>query len=871
MAERRAIEVRCDPPAGWAEAGPRRATATDALADRLVDGGRLALERVFRLTPVRGAGEGGTARVVVPEPRGEAFVVVLRQPSGALSIHRALPRPSRRGAEAVFELPLLPSLAARREGRRIREAVVLVLRAAARVEEGAVATLARTFEEAAFRRAGLAERLVHVTLEGLAEGRLAPASPSLLAAPPERNLLLLHGTFSHTASAFQDLARGGFFEALAPLYGGRVVGFDHHTVSRTPAENARRLAAALPGEEPFLFDVVAHSRGGLVLRTLLEQPAEVGPLASRFACGRAVLAAVPNLGTPLASSARWDLALSGWLNLFDLLPPAPAPLLGEFVAEALLWFARRVTTILPGLAAMDGQGPAVAALERSAVPAAYSALAASHRASGALALRLLESGVDRFFGEPHDLVVPTKGCFVLDRAGGGRVSEERVGLFGEGGLLGRRSRRPVHHLDLFAREEAVAFLVATLAGEPSALDGLTRRHAGGRRPAAEGASTPAERDGPTRRARTGTRAPKLGETRREALELTLLPGDRGGATALLLARYGTARVVAEVPRKGAAWREIIRGHERLRACFDGDGRPLPSTSALERWGALLFETLLPGETRRLWDAARGAAGGSATDVVFTSLLDWVADKPWELAYDPHRRTWLAASEANFTRNVITAIPCEARPPRKRPLAILVVAAQPAGLSTLSWEEEAGAVRAGLAPLVDKGLARVRVERAVTVEALHRLVADGPCDVLHFVGHGTWDAERRTGSLLLESASGAVAPVEAPVLKALLAGRGLSLVVLNACLSARGSRGDLARGVAPALVAAGVPAVVANQFSVLDVAALVFARELYRSLALGRALGDAAREARLAVRCDAACGPVDWAVPVVYARDPGAVL
>jgi Uncharacterized protein conserved in bacteria len=164
-----------------------------------------------------------------------------------------------------------------------------------------------------------------------------------------------------------------------------------------------------------------------------------------------------------------------------------------------------------------------------------------------------------------------------------------------------------------------------------------------------------------------------------------------------------------------------------------------------------------------------------------------------------------------------------------------------------------------------------VERAVTAEALHRLVADGPCDVLHFVGHGTWDAGRRVGALVLESESGGVAPVEAPVLKTLLAGRGLALVVLNACQSARGSRSDLARGVAPALVAAGIPAVVANQFSVLDAAALVFARELYRSLALGRALGDAAREARLAVRCDAACGPVDWAVPVVYARDPGSAL
>ena len=862
MAERRAIEVLCEPPAGWEESRPRRSAAPDPLSERLSAGGRLEPAAALRLAPGRGAAEG-PARVTVADARGEDLLVVVRQPSGALSVHRPAARPAR-GGGFVLEVPLHPPPAARREGRGARAALVLVLRAAARVEEEAVASLAAAVEEGAFRRAGLAERLVHVTREGLADGRLAAAAPSLLAPPPERNLLLLHGTFSSTAAAFGDLANGGLFEALEPVYGGRVVGFDHFSISRTPAENARMLATALPGEEPFLFDVVAHSRGGLVLRTLVERPAEVGPEASRVAVGRAVLAAVPNLGTPLTSAARWDLALSGWLELFDLLPAAPAPLLGEFVVEALLWFARRVTTVLPGLAAMDSGGGEVAALARGALPEAYSALAASHRATGPLALRLLESGVDRFFGEPHDLVVPTEGAFLLDRASGARVDDARVGLFGPGGRLGGARGRPVHHLGLFAREESVAFLAATLGGERFPLAGLARRRGAPRR--AAGATAPGGR-APARRAA----APRLGEARREPLELTLLPGDRGGATALLLARYGSARVVTPVPRKGPAWREIIRGHERLRACFDGDGRPLPGTEALERWGATLFETLLPGEARRLWDAARGAAGGGTTDVVFTSLLDWVADKPWELAFDPHRRAWLAATEATFTRNVVTSIPCEARPPRKGPLSIVVAAAQPAGYAALSWEAEAESIRAALAPLAARGLARVRVERAVTVEALHRLVADGPCDVLHFVGHGTWDAARRSGAILLETTSGSVAPLEAPALRALLGGRGLALVVLNACQSARGSRGDLARGVAPALVQAGVPAVVANQFSVLDEAALVFARELYRSLALGRPLGDAAREARLAVRCDPACGPVDWAVPAVYARDPAARL
>ncbi|HRY45545.1 MAG TPA: hypothetical protein P5164_16530, partial [Thermoanaerobaculia bacterium] len=618
MANERAGEVRCEAPHGWAEAPARRA-APDPLARRLTEGARLDLLRTFRLAPRPGAPDG-TARVVLPARRGEDLLVVLRQPSGALSIHRPVGATARRGSgEVVFELPLR-----RPPGRRgpAGEAVVLVLRAAARVEARAAATLARTFEEAAFRRAGLAEGLVHVSPEGLRDGHLAPASPALFAPPPARNLLLLHGTFSSTASAFADLARSGFFAALEPIYGERIVGFDHFTLSRTPAENARALAAALPGEEPFLFDVVAHSRGGLALRTLVERPEEVGPVASRIATGRTVLAGVPNLGTPLASPDRWELALSGWLNLVDLLPKAPAPLLAAFVVEALLWLARRVTTLLPGLSAMDPAGETVAALGKRALPGAYSALAARHEATGAVARRLLDAGADRFFGEPNDLVVPTEGCFVLDRSSGARVPAERVALLGSGG-----SARPVpaHHFDLFSRDEAIAFLAATLGGEPAAHAGAEERRRGR---AAASARVADEGAKPVPRAARRAAAPRIGEARREALELTLLPGDRRDLTALLFARYGTARVVAEVPRKGEAWREIIRGHERLRAHFDGDGRPLPSEAALERWGAVLFETLFPGEVRRLWDAARGAASGGATDVVFTSLLDWVADKPW---------------------------------------------------------------------------------------------------------------------------------------------------------------------------------------------------------------------------------------------------
>ena len=70
---------------------------------------------------------------------------------------------------------------------------------------------------------------------------------------------------------------------------------------------------------------------------------------------------------------------------------------------------------------------------------------------------------------------------------------------------------------------------------------------------------------------------------------------------------------------------------------------------------------------------------------------------------------------------------------------------------------------------------------------------------------------------------------------------------------------------------GLPALVANQYSVLDSSATTFAQQFYWSLAQGMSLGVAAREARIAVNYLLHGEPIDWAVPVLYARDADATL
>jgi hypothetical protein len=368
---------------------------------------------------------------------------------------------------------------------------------------------------------------------------------------------------------------------------------------------------------------------------------------------------------------------------------------------------------------------------------------------------------------------------------------------------------------------------------------------------------------PTRRATPG-----------DVLELFVIAGQAPASDgAQVLAAFRSARVLAPFPRRGgeagARWQRIIRAHERTLAVLEGRarGRELPSGKELRDLGRDLFETLLPGDVRRLYDTARGRQEGRPLDVVFTSMLDWVADKPWELAFDPSRREFLATASVNLVRNAFSAVPAEAPGRGRGRLRLLAVVSRPRGASPLDSRTETAALRQAFAGLAKAGRAEVEILDRATPGRLQRRLAAGGVDVLHFVGHGAYDEAAREGSLLLEDERGRERPLGAEALRQVLCGRGLRLVFLNACETGRGGRVDWNRGVAPALVAAGLPAVVANQYAVLDVAATAFARELYAHLARGRSLGDAAREARLAVSRDLGPERLDWAVPVVFARDP----
>jgi hypothetical protein len=948
-------------------------SADDPLVRQLVATRRVAVARSYVAEHTGGA---AGARPLAGAPLvldfdvsdARAFVAMARHPSGAITFHAPELLPARRGAAGRTPIRFtIHTTGARAESddgtaarrgpitKLIRLVVMRVVRHASRelagdVVEPLLEQLGRAWERSAWR--GKPRGLVRVVSTnralGLrkAIGRDAPMHRTATA--PPRNLLLIHGTFSDVVGGFGALASATgsdgrrAFDALAAAYSGRIFGFNHYTIGDSPEENARALLAALP-REPTQFDVLTHSRGALVLRTLLERQAALGADATRFQLGRAVLVAGPNEGTPLAAPARWT-TLTSWLaNLIDLFPDNPFTLGVSFLSEALGWMARHALGALPGLAAMTPGGPVISALEGA--PSEFAELAAlvsNCEPAGNVAARLADVGIDTFFGGANDLVVPTEGGWRIERPDGANViAAGAIGCFGPGGNLVASSGAAVHHCNFFVQRESIDFIRHALAGEPVGRPAIDPASVlPWRRPALAAAVTAsiaanvasaASAAAPARRSRRPTEAapqdaalvpalehsyvnrpaygdglhllvvsPSVAQSRAAAATASadtelahMLRAAERDDTAVIIAAFRNARVVEPFRKRGGAagarWRAIIDARRAIDRHAAGDAAAPAATDAeLARVGCMMFDTLFPGQIRRLYDAARSELRDRRLEVSFTSMIRWVADKPWELAYDPAREMFLCTEEINFVRNVFTAGPAESIPPRGGPLRILLVTAEPGSSPELSTSSEVASIEAAFGALDAShraGRIEIDVMHGVTAAGLHARLERAteqrrPFDALHFIGHAEYRAKEGMGYIALDAngdapRSGAGSRgaqlLAATTFREIITRRGIRLVFLNACDTGRGfGRADaaFAAGTAPFLIAGGVPAVVANQFPVLDRSAAAFAGHFYERLARGASIGDAMREARVAVRYLVAAEPIDWAVPVLFARNAG---
>ncbi len=241
----------------------------------------------------------------------------------------------------------------------------------------------------------------------------------------------------------------------------------------------------------------------------------------------------------------------------------------------------------------------------------------------------------------------------------------------------------------------------------------------------------------------------------------------------------------------------------------------------------------------------------------------LAALPWEFLYDGEKEAFLALlPQTLLTRHI--AVPEPARSLKARQVRVVVAVASPKNLPPLDVEREKQRLLEALQPLIEQSLAQVEFLEGATMSRLMDKLRE-KFNILHFIGHGELDEETGQGYLCFEDEWGGTHLIDGETLGHLLADTDIRLVTLNACESARLTSRQARLSMAPALLAAGVPAVVAMQTEIPDETAVIFTREFYRSLAFNRPVGAALTEARNVVQSTLGLENVDWAIPVLYDR------
>lgn len=294
---------------------------------------------------------------------------------------------------------------------------------------------------------------------------------------------------------------------------------------------------------------------------------------------------------------------------------------------------------------------------------------------------------------------------------------------------------------------------------------------------------------------------------------------------------------------------------------------------VSRRGAELFDALIHGEVRDLYQQARGRAGNLRIRLMFNprdERLRRLIALPWEILRDrTDAVNDLPALDAG--RPVVRTLESVTQPltPAGGPLQrVLLALADPIASRSLGLHEECAAV--------EKTLARIAIQptvvRDATRKALFDAIADTNAQIVHFMGHSDLNWETGEGVLCLENEQGDNEDrLPGSAFAGFFAGRPAPrLLILTSCLSAAQGNGQPFAGIAFALVAAGLPAVIAMQSKVRDDSSVRFTERLYRRLSDGDPIEAAVADARRAVSVGYPQS-VDWASPVLFMRDEPAPL
>ncbi len=292
---------------------------------------------------------------------------------------------------------------------------------------------------------------------------------------------------------------------------------------------------------------------------------------------------------------------------------------------------------------------------------------------------------------------------------------------------------------------------------------------------------------------------------------------------------------------------------------------------VESFGRALFDFILPGETRSLYNECLREATNRHRGVRLKLSVHSprLAALPWEFLYDPRKRDYVCLNPytplVRYTELPQTVQPLDIAPP----LRILGLLSDPTDMPTrLEVQQERDHITTAVQSLVDRGLVKLTWLEGNSWRDLQRVMrsTDDGWHIFHFIGHGGYDTLRNEGYIVLNNEDGTSHQLYASQLARLLARQRatMRLVLLNACEGARTGTQDVLSSTAATLIASGIPAVVAMQYEITNDAAVEFATAFYEALADNLPVDAAVAEARNALSINDARS-LEWGVPVLHMR------
>jgi hypothetical protein len=302
---------------------------------------------------------------------------------------------------------------------------------------------------------------------------------------------------------------------------------------------------------------------------------------------------------------------------------------------------------------------------------------------------------------------------------------------------------------------------------------------------------------------------------------------------------------------------------------------------LQAFGALLYRALFAGQIERLFEQAlsdlKTEGQRLRVQLSFREEAIHLASLPWEFLYSPDTDSHQGFFMATHRDLVLSRyMPYEKdRPqslvPAESPLRILIAVSQPTDAAPVTTEPVIEAIQA----LGKSQPVQVEILTKSTVREFLLKIKNVRPHVLHFIGHGKFDKPSGSGAIGLLNPDETVRWIPDREFTDYFQQMGSTprLVVLHTCAGGTVDFEGNFGGMAPQLMRANIPAVVAMRYPITNRAAISFSRAFYQQLSEFKPVDNAVQVARWQMTIDDpnCYNTGDFGTPVLYMRSREGVI